>query len=212
MSISAKANVRQDHTNWRTINKTIQMYDYYTGEVTNNAQTSSQSKTPQMYENNSSNLYQDYEFFLNYDRTLDRHHIAVMLGNTNELRENRSLTVHRTASSNQELEDLSVYDASSTELVSNDDWGKTEQYRWAFVSFLGRVNYDYAGKYMIEGTWRRDGSSKLVKEQRWQNFFGVSGGWRISEENFIKNNITWLDNLKVRGSWGEAGNLSSIGN
>ena len=40
------------------------MYDYYTGEVTNNAQTSSQSKTPQMYENNSSNLYQDYEFFL----------------------------------------------------------------------------------------------------------------------------------------------------
>lgn len=42
--------------------------------------------------------------------------------------------------------------------------------------------------------------------------FGVSGGWRISEENFIKNNITWLDNLKVRGSWGEAGNLSSIGN
>ena len=38
------------------------------------------SKTPQMYENNSSNLYQDYEFFLNYDRTLDRHHIAVMLG------------------------------------------------------------------------------------------------------------------------------------
>lgn len=170
LSISAKANVRQDHTNWRTINKTIQMYDYYTGEVTNNAQTSSQSKTPQMYENNSSNLYQDYEFFLNYDRTLDRHHIAVMLGNTNELRENRSLTVHRTASSNQELEDLSVYDASSTELVSNDDWGKTEQYRWAFVSFLGRVNYDYAGKYMIEGTWRRDGSSKLVKEQRWQNF------------------------------------------
>lgn len=149
---------------------------------------------------------------MNYDRTLDRHHIAVMLGNTNELRENRSLTVHRTASSNQELEDLSVYDASSTELVSNDDWGKTEQYRWAFVSFLGRVNYDYAGKYMIEGTWRRDGSSKLVKEQRWQNFFGVSGGWRISEENFIKNNITWLDNLKVRGSWGEAGNLSSIGN
>ena len=81
------------------------MYDYYTGEVTNNAQTSSQSKTPQMYENNSSNLYQDYEFFLNYDRTLDRHHIAVMLGNTNELRENRSLTVHRTASSNQELEE-----------------------------------------------------------------------------------------------------------
>lgn len=63
-----------------------------------------------------------------------------------------------------------MYDASSTELVSNDDWGKTEQYRWAFVSFLGRVNYDYAGKYMIEGTWRRDGSSKLVKEQRWQNF------------------------------------------
>ncbi len=212
LSVSAKANVRQDHTNWRTINKTIQMYDYYTGEVTNNAQTGSRSKTPQMYENNSSNLYQDYEFFLNYDRTFDNHHIAVMFGNTNELRENRSLTVHRTASSNQELEDLSVYDASSTELVSHDNWGKTEQYKWAFVSFLGRVNYDYAGKYMIEGTWRRDGSSKLVKEQRWQNFYGVSGGWRISEENFIKDNISWLNNLKIRASWGEAGNLSSIGN
>ena len=212
LSFSTKANIRQDFTNWKTTHKTIQMYDYYTGEVTNNAQMSSRSRTPEMYENNSNNLYQDYEFFLNYDRTFGAHHVTAMLGNTNELRENHSLTAHRTASSNQELDDLSVYDSSSTELTSNDNYGKTESYKWAFVSYLARVNYDYAGKYMIEGTWRRDGSSKLVEDQRWQNFFGVSGGWRISEENFIKDNVHWLDNLKIRASWGEAGNLSSIGN
>lgn len=212
LSFSAKGNIRQDNTNKKSIRNTIQMYDYYTGEITNDAKKGSQNNTPTLFEVNSRNLYQNYEFFLNYDRMFGQHHVLAMIGNTNELRENHSLTVRATASSNQELEEISVYDASSIQLYNNNNVGTTQAYKWAFVSFLGRLNYDYAGKYMIEGTLRRDGTSKLVKDQRWDNFFGVSGGWRISEETFVKDNINWLDNLKLRASWGEAGNLSSIGN
>lgn len=211
LSFSVKANIRQDNTNRKDIEKTIQMYDYYTGEVTNNAQSGSRCKTPTMYESNSRNKYQNYEFFLNYDRTFDKHHIIAMIGNTNELRESHALTVRATASSNQELEELTVYDPSTLQLYNNSNHGESKAYRWAFVSFLGRINYDYAGKYMIEGTWRRDGSSKLVENKRWSDFFGVSGGWRISEENFVKDNIDWMSNLKLRASWGESGNLGNIG-
>lgn len=206
LSISAKGNIRKDNTVNKVINKTIQMYDYYTGEVTNDAKVSSRNGTPSLKEENSRNLYQNYEFFLNYDRTFDKHHVTAMFGNTNELRENHTLVVKATSSSNQELEEMSAYDKSSVQL------DKSSAYRWAFVSFLGRLNYDYAGKYLIEGTWRRDGSSKLVEDRRWDDFFGVSAGWRISEESFIKDNAEWLDNLKARVSWGESGNLSSIGN
>ncbi len=212
LSFSAKGHIRRDSSKTKRVQNTIQMYDFYTGEVTNNAQTSSQSTTPTYYEGHYSNMYQNYEFFLNYDRTFGKHHVNAMLGNTNELRESHSMTVRETASDNVALDELTMYDTTTLYLYNNSNVGVSEAYRWAFVSYLARVDYDYNGKYLLEGTWRRDGSSKLTKQQRWSDYFGVSGGWRISEENFVKDNADWLDNLKLRLSWGESGNLSSIGN
>ena len=73
------------------------------------------------------------------------------------------------------------------------------------------MNYDYAGKYLVEFLGRRDGSSKLVKEQRWKNFYSVSGGWIISNEDFMKS-FTWLSNLKLRYNYGKMGSVNGIGN
>jgi TonB-linked SusC/RagA family outer membrane protein len=79
------------------------------------------------------------------------------------------------------------------------------------VSYLGRLNYDYNGIYLIEGQFRRDGSSKFDKDNRWANFAGISGGIRFSEYDFIRE-LDIFDNLKLRASYGETGSQTGIGN
>jgi len=82
---------------------------------------------------------------------------------------------------------------------------------WKTVSFFGRANYDYQGKYLMEATIRRDGSSRFGSNHRWGNFPAFSLGWRISEESFMEATHSWLDNLKLRAGWGMSGN-DEIGN
>ena len=72
----------------------------------------------------------------------------------------------------------------------------------------GRVNYDYAGKYMASVTMRADGSSNFARGHRWGYFPSVSAGWNIHEENFFKENVNFMDQLKIRASWGENGNCN----
>jgi TonB-linked SusC/RagA family outer membrane protein len=72
-------------------------------------------------------------------------------------------------------------------------------------SYVGRVNYDYSGKYLLEYSFRYDGSAKFPPDKRWGYFSGISAGWRISEEQFIQENFSVIDNLKLRGSWGTLG-------
>jgi TonB-dependent starch-binding outer membrane protein SusC len=73
------------------------------------------------------------------------------------------------------------------------------------LSFFGRVNYDYKSKYLLSSTFRADGSSKFSKENQWGYFPSVSVAWRLSSEEFLQD-IAWLNNLKVRLSYGSAGN------
>jgi len=73
-------------------------------------------------------------------------------------------------------------------------------------SVVGRVNYDFIGKYLFEYSFRYDGSAKFPVDKRWGYFSGVSAGWRLSEENFIRENFSGIDNLKLRASWGQSGN------
>ena len=77
----------------------------------------------------------------------------------------------------------------------------------AVRSFFGRVNYDYMGRYIFEANLRADGSSRFAKGHRWGFFPSFSAAWRISEERFMRD-IAWLDNLKIRASWGQLGNNS----
>jgi TonB-linked SusC/RagA family outer membrane protein len=72
-------------------------------------------------------------------------------------------------------------------------------------SLVGRVNYDFSGKYLFEYSFRYDGSAKFPVDKRWGFFSGVSAGWRLSEENFMKDRINAIDDLKLRGSWGQLG-------
>jgi TonB-linked SusC/RagA family outer membrane protein len=74
------------------------------------------------------------------------------------------------------------------------------------MSFFVRANYDFWGRYLLTATYRADGSSKFLGSNRWGYFPSVSGGWKISEENFMGGTTNWLNSLKLRASYGEAGN------
>ena len=74
------------------------------------------------------------------------------------------------------------------------------------LNYFGRVNYSYKEKYLAEFVWRYDGSYIFPEDHRFGFFPGVSLGWRVSEENFWKNNVTIIDNFKLRASWGQTGN------
>ena len=76
---------------------------------------------------------------------------------------------------------------------------------YSLVSFFGKMNYSYADKYLLSLTLRRDGSSRFGKNHRYATFPSVSLGWRITQESFMKE-LTWLDDLKLRASWGQTGN------
>lgn len=79
-------------------------------------------------------------------------------------------------------------------------------------ALIGRFNYDYQGKYMADFSFRYDGSSSFPSGSRWGFFSSISGAWRISEESFIKDNISFLDNLKLRASYGKMGDDGGAGN
>jgi len=77
------------------------------------------------------------------------------------------------------------------------------------MSYLARINYDYKGKYLFTGNFRADASSKFSKKNQWGYFPSFSAGWRLTEEDFLKD-IDWLYNLKLRAGWGQIGNQGSV--
>lgn len=82
-------------------------------------------------------------------------------------------------------------------------YGSGEGY--SLVSFFGKLNYSYDDKYLLSLTVRRDGSSRFGKDNRYATFPSVSAGWRLNREKFMQS-YTWIDDLKIRGSWGQTGN------
>jgi TonB-linked SusC/RagA family outer membrane protein len=89
--------------------------------------------------------------------------------------------------------------------TAEQDINNFDLYKRARLSYFGRAGYNFKEKYLAEFLWRVDGSYVFPKEGRFGFFPGVSAGWRVSEEDFWKNNIRFLNNVKVRGSWGQMG-------
>ncbi|WP_172623085.1 SusC/RagA family TonB-linked outer membrane protein [Flavisolibacter ginsenosidimutans] len=89
--------------------------------------------------------------------------------------------------------------------------GLSAPYEWALQSFFGRVNYAYKNKYLLEANLRYDGTSRVSPDYRWGVFPSVSGAWLVSQEDFFNKNVTFLNNLKLRASYGTLGN-QEIGN
>jgi TonB-linked SusC/RagA family outer membrane protein len=144
------------------------------------------------------------EHTLDFNKNFDKHHIDAVAGYTVQ----RSF---RETVGGQRLK----FPFLGGEYITVLDAGQESQTNWntigesALISYLGRVNYSYNDKYYLTATFRRDGTSKLSKENRWENYPSISGAWRISEESFF--NASWIDDLKLRANYGQLGN-AAIGN
>ncbi len=88
--------------------------------------------------------------------------------------------------------------------------GQSQGYaKWAIMSYLARLSYNYDSRYYLTVNFRADGSSKLAPGHRWGYFPSASAAWRISGEDFMKD-ISWIDDLKIRAGWGQQGNQSGL--
>jgi len=136
---------------------------------------------------------------LEYDKVFGDHHLRGVLVSETRTYKFTSLTGTR--------KDVLSFEAPYLRYASEEGKDNTEGTgENARTSFIGRVNYDYQGKYLLEFAMRADASAEYPPETRWGYFPSVSAGWRISDESFIKDNFTAVDNLKLRGSYGILGN------
>ncbi|MDL2243717.1 SusC/RagA family TonB-linked outer membrane protein, partial [Bacteroidales bacterium OttesenSCG-928-J19] len=111
-----------------------------------------------------------------------------------------------TSKANQKLSGSNTELSNFSEIVSSA--GYTNKYRTE--SYLGRVRYNFQEKYYFDASFRRDGSSRFHKDNRWGNFWSIGGSWMVTEEDFMKS-YDWLDYLKLRASYGEVGNDIGVG-
>jgi TonB-linked SusC/RagA family outer membrane protein len=135
---------------------------------------------------------------LNYEKSFAAHNFKGLLGISRE-----SFTYSYTSAYRKNLpsNELTELNAGSIDGWSNSGYSTESR----IISYFGRINYDYHGKYLLEANLRTDGSSKFAEGKRWGTFPSFSVGWRISNEEFMTN-IRWINKLKLRGSWGKLGN------
>ncbi|WP_053003787.1 SusC/RagA family TonB-linked outer membrane protein [Sphingobacterium sp. Ag1] len=148
-------------------------------------------------------IYTNLFTYLNYDRAFGAHHLKAQAGYSIEKSKYTYLQGFRQNFVDDTLTELN---AGGSDIQRAN--GTANQ--WALISYFGRLNYDYQGKYLLEANMRYDGSSKFYGKNRWAVFPSFSAGWRVSEESFVKEFASgWLDNLKIRGSWGQLGNQNT---
>lgn len=154
----------------------------------------------------SSYLYQQYnkgitylwDNYLTYDKYISsNHHITLLAGSSAQA--SRRDYMYGSAQG---------FSSNTTQQLNNGTTSKTlggSANEWKLLSFIGRGNYDYKGKYLVTATLRRDGSSRFGSNNRWGWFPSASMAWRISQEDFMKG-YTWLDDFKLRAGYGITGN------
>jgi TonB-linked SusC/RagA family outer membrane protein len=146
------------------------------------------------------NAYANYNFTL-----LNKNRFDVMAGYSHEEEDYRSFWAERRLGLiTSELPTLGM--GSSDEQYNGES--KSD---WALSSVYARAGYSFDNRYLLEGTFRYDGSSKLAEGYRWSPFFELAGGWTISNEAFMRELDTYISFLKLRASWGQMGNVASIG-
>lgn len=182
------------------VRKAIDWYNYAGTRIVRTYPTQAESS----YENTFSRT--DYYMgsgYVNYHNTFaDAHNFSAMVGAQYNYMQYKGTGV-QVKDINPDLE---VPNGQGEIKLTN-----ATKYHEAMMSYFGRLNYDYKQRYLLEGLMRYDGSSKFQPENRWEFFWGLSGGWRLMEESFMKPLSNIFSNLKLRLSYGVVGNQNGIG-
>ncbi|MCH5599352.1 SusC/RagA family TonB-linked outer membrane protein [Niabella ginsengisoli] len=148
-------------------------------------------------------------WYLNYDRKFGEHAINAMT--VFEQADNRRIGA--TAQGFAPVTDIDQMFAYSTS--PGNRFGDAEEFidpALTRQSWIGRLNYNYGNRYLADFSFRYDGTVLAAKSQRWGFFPSASLAWRISQESFFKDNIDWINELKLRGGYGTTGNLVNVAN
>ncbi len=192
LSLSALGSFDGYVRNTSDLTRSYQIYDYYTDEPKGSKDTDSYTSTMNLF----TKVYGRLQ--ANYAHSFGNHNLSATA--VAEMSESRWDYL----SGSRQYSDFysnDILDQASSGTASNA--GNRSYSRLA--AYLGRVNYDYSGRYLLEAVVRYDGSYRYAPGHRWAFFPSVSAGWRLSEESFIKNNLDWVSNLKLRVSYGKSG-------
>lgn len=141
---------------------------------------------------------------MDWNKQIGKHHFDAMAGS--------SFTQSKYSHSYINGSNYADSDIKTLNAANKISWTGTgtSASEWAILSYFARLQYNWNDTYMFTANMRADGSSKLAPGHRWGVFPSFSGAWRISNEKFMKN-IRWIDDLKLRGGWGQTGNQSGLG-
>ncbi|MDR0574700.1 MAG: SusC/RagA family TonB-linked outer membrane protein [Tannerella sp.] len=148
--------------------------------------------------------YKNYTFqqLLNWGHAFDKHNVSALIAHENYSYNYNYIYGYKTTEVFAGKPNFSNF-TDITSLSGYENNYRTE-------SYLGRVRYNYDDRYNLEVSFRRDGSSRFVKENRWGNFGSIGANWIISREDFMKS-ADWVKNLKLRANWGQVGNDAGVG-
>lgn len=146
------------------------------------------------------NRYQNFTSTLDYDKTFNKQHVVTLLaGYSQESTSNEGFQAFR-----QNFADPNIQVLNGGDQLIQRNSGSA--YEWAIASYFGRVNYSFKDRYLLEGNFRFDGSSRFSEDNRWGFFPSISAGWIFSEESFFSGIKNIVPFGKVRLSWGQLGN------
>ncbi len=199
LSWYTKGAVNFNMDKYKDFKSTIDEYYYRSGQLGTTLDLG-RGLTDQDEQTVYTNLYS----YLNYAHNFNGHNLKAQAGYSVEQSKYTYLQGYR---QNFPDESLTELNAGGQDIQRAN--GTANQ--WALMSYFGRLNYDYKNRYLLEANLRYDGSSKFSGPNKWGVFPSFSAGWRVTEEPFFKAlNLNWLNNFKLRGSWGQLGNQNIV--
>lgn len=191
------ANVKYTFKNEDSQNRKMIYKNFFTGETFEKGDNSFSDRRDY-------NAYYNLQALLNYKKSFGLHNLDILAGYQQESQNSDWLKGARSGYPTDIIWELNP---GPKDNWSNDGNGE----HWALASFIGRINYDFDNKYIVSVSMRSDASSRFAAGSRWSTFPSVAGAWRISQESFMEGTRDFLDDMKIRVSWGQTGNATGLG-
>ena len=160
-----------------------------------------------VHEDEFKDNYLNFQLYTEYNKSIaEKHNFHIMGGFQCEQLRRTEFGLQRNGIIDPEKSEVDLTNGLSYQGVAITPNVNGARNQWQTAGFFGRINYNYAERYLAELNLRYDGTSKFRSDKMWKLFPSISLGWRVSEENFMKDTKDWLSNLKLRLSYGSLGN------
>lgn len=200
LSVSGYGAVDMNYRRYKYFNNQWDAYSYDPAtDSYNNLRSQTNGGKIYLKQENSESRSTTYHFRLAYDKRFGDHAVSAFAAYEQNKKEGEYFNAYR----EKFLSGSVPYLFAGSDVNKNNDGRPNVSAR---QNYFGRANYAFKDRYLAEFTLRYDGSQNFPKDTRWGLFPGVSVGWRISEESFIRDNFEFINNLKLKASWGKLGN------